>query len=88
MKRWADDIFNPVEHALITDRWRRLMADELVMRTSCDQPQRFRHAERITTPICDGDGRITGVFGMPLHDRQAEVEKPQAPANNEIITYL
>jgi len=87
MKQWADDIFDVADLAQITFRWKRVMAESLVLHASYSEPKRFRHAERVAVPIVGADGAAIYVFGMSTYERLTSEDKQQAPAALESVIY-
>ena len=88
MKRWADEILDATDLTYIAYRWRRVMDEKLVLHAAHHEPKRFRHAERLALPMCDGDGNAVYVFGISLYDRADPIDRPHAPAALEALSYF
>ena len=87
MKRWADEVFEPADYAVIALRWKRLLEEKLVLHASYTEARRYRYVERIATPVSDSDGNPFFVFGASVYARTGEREGAQAPAKIQAIEY-
>ncbi len=88
MKQWADEIFYAADLRPITDQWKRVMTENLVLHAAYSEPKRFRHAERLAVPIRSADGQARYVFGISVYERLTRLEKPMAPVQLELATYF
>jgi hypothetical protein len=88
MKRWADEVFEPLDYAVISQRWKRVMGGKVVLHASYAEESRFRYVERVAVPVSDETGGIVYVFGASVYNRATERITDQAPAEIQAITYF
>ncbi|MFP6697178.1 MAG: hypothetical protein VCF08_09785 [Alphaproteobacteria bacterium] len=87
MKQWADEIFDAADLLPITNRWKRVMTENLLLHAAYSEPKRFRHAERLTVPIRGVDGETRYVFGISIYEKLTGENKPRAPVQLDLVTY-
>ena len=88
MKQWADEIFDAADLLPITNRWKRVMTENLVLHAAYSEPKRYRHAERLAVPIRGADGEARYVFGISIYEKLTRLDKPMAPVHLDLVIYF